>query len=65
MCSLTDRSDSEHVCAATLIKPKWIITAAHCVDPSFPGSIGMSPLIYCGIYNKNDRKLDKVSPVHK
>ena len=61
MCSLRRRGSQDHVCGATLFRRNWIVTAAHCVDSRVKGAIGLSPIVYCGIYRINDNDPEKAS----
>ena len=60
LCSLRMSGNREHVCTATLVDGKWLVTAAHCVDPNYPGSTGCYPLVYCGSSRINAPSADKV-----
>ena len=61
MCSLRKRGSWAHVCAAALFRRDWVVTAAHCVDKRIPGSVGLSPIVYCGIHQLDESDNGKVS----
>ena len=60
LCSLRLSGSRKHVCTATLIDQRWILAAAHCIDPNLRQSAGCYPLVYCGDSRVNTPSAEKV-----
>ena len=62
ICSLRLSGSRKHVCTATLIDQRWILAAAHCIDPNRRQSAGCYPLVYCGDSRVNTPSAEQVIP---